>query len=66
MNRIQFQEHVRQVIKREFAGNQRRAALAWDISEQYLCDILKKRKAPGRKLLNALNAEKVVAYRLKA
>lgn len=44
------------------AGNQKAAAKRLGVSEQYLCDVLKGRREPGKKLLNALGYRRVVVY----
>jgi hypothetical protein len=46
-------------------GSQKAVATALDISEQYLCDVLRDRREPGEKLLDALGLERVVTYRAK-
>lgn len=46
-------------------GSQKAVAEALDISEQYLSDVLRDRREPGEKLLDALGVERVVTYRRK-
>ena len=43
-------------------GNQRNAAVALGISQQFLNDVLKRRRGPGDKLLKALGLEKRVEF----
>lgn len=44
------------------AGNQEQAAARWGISAQYLCDVLKRRREPGSKLLKAIGYRRLVVY----
>jgi len=55
-----FIERLRREIKRH--GNQKRTAKALGISEQFLTDVLKGRRGPGKQLLSALGMEKRVAF----
>jgi hypothetical protein len=48
------------------AGSQLRWAEANGISAQYVCDVLKSRREPGESILDALELEKVVTYRMKS
>lgn len=48
------------------AGEQRLAAKQLGVSPQYLCDVLKRRREPGSKLLKALGYRRVVIYELEA
>jgi len=43
-------------------GNQKKTAEALGISEQFLTDVLKGRRGPGPKLLEALGLKKRVEY----
>lgn len=43
-------------------ATQKRAAQVWDVSEGYLCDVLKGRRDVGPKLLEALGYEKRIGY----
>lgn len=45
-----------------WAGDQKRAAKHLGISEQFLCDVLRGRRALSTKLLNALGYRKVDIY----
>jgi transcriptional regulator with XRE-family HTH domain len=49
-------------IRNEAAGSQKAAAKRLGVSEQYLCDVLKGRREPGKKLLDALGYRRVVVY----
>lgn len=44
------------------AGNQQLAARQLGVSAQYLCDVIKGRREPGKKLLDALGYRRVVVY----
>lgn len=46
-------------------GAQDRLAEHLGITPQYLCDVLKRRRAPGDSILKALGLERVVIYRKK-
>ena len=48
------------------AGSQKAFAIAANISQQYVSDILDGRRNPGEKVLNYLGLEKVIYYRAKA
>ena len=45
------------------AGSQKTLAHRWGISQQYLTDVLKRRRMPNRKILDALGYESVVMYK---
>lgn len=49
------------------AGSQKIVAYQLEVSEQFLCRVLKKRDLPGKKILAALNLEAVTqtTYRTK-
>ena len=46
----------------EIAGSQKAFAARLGISEQYLTDILKRRREPGEKILKPLGLRRVVTY----
>lgn len=48
------------------AGSQKAFAQQHAISEQYVADVLHKRREPGQKILDALGYEKMVFYRKRA
>ncbi len=50
-----------ELVKRQ--GSQKQAAKFLGISEQYLADVLRGRRAPGKKVLEALGLQKVVVYK---
>lgn len=47
------------------AGSRKAFAVKYALSEQYLSDVLRGRREPGQKILDALDLERVVAYREK-
>lgn len=49
----------------EQAGSQRAFAEQHKISLQYVNDVLRGRREPGQRILDALGVEKVVSYREK-
>lgn len=44
-------------------GTQEQLAAHLGITPQYLCDVLKRRRAPGDSILTALGLERVTLYR---
>lgn len=53
-------ERVR--VEVAYHGSQDAAAKQLGVSPQYLCDVLRKRREPGQKLLDALGYRRVVVY----
>ena len=47
------------------AGDQKTLAMYWNISEQYLSDVLRCRREPGPKILDRLGLVKMLVYRKK-
>jgi len=45
------------------AGSQKTFAIQHGISQQYLTDVLKKRRMPGAKILQVLGYESVIVYK---
>lgn len=60
MTRQAFEQILTRFIER--AGSQRAAAQQLGVSAQYLCDVLKGRRAPGSKILEPLGLKRVVGY----
>lgn len=56
-------ERLRDAVNR--AGSQKDFAQQHGISEQYLSDVLRSRREPGQKILDALGVERVVRYQVK-
>jgi len=46
-------------------GNQTQAAAQWEISKQYLGELLKGTREPGEAILNTLGLKKIVLYERK-
>ena len=46
-------------------ASQKSVATKLGFSQQYLCDVLRGRKEPGAKILDALGLERVITYRRK-
>ena len=58
--------HVRRLLERLVgSGSKTAAAERLGVSDQYLGDIIRGKRAPGRKVLQALGLERVVTYRRK-
>ncbi len=53
------------LLKKEIKalGSQKAYALKYGVSQQYLSDVLNKRRSPGTKILNALGYEAVEMYK---
>lgn len=56
-------ERLRAAIRA--AGSQQAFSREHGISAQYINDVVRGRREPGHKILEALGAERVVSYRLK-
>ena len=56
-------EQVRDLIRAQANGNQAAWALQHELSPTYVSDVLTGRREPGRRILNALNLERVMLYR---
>lgn len=56
----EFLDHLSWLVS--LAGSQKAFAERHDISEQYLCDVLKGRREPGKKILDAVGFQRVVIY----
>jgi hypothetical protein len=63
MQRVSEEELLR-VIRAELVkiGSVRHAATQWDISHQYLYDVLRHARRPGAKLLQAFGYRKEIRY----
>lgn len=63
---MQIAEFVEMVCREiEQIGSQKKAAKEWGISTQYLNDIIRYRREPGRKLLDEFGLYKHVSYEPK-
>lgn len=60
-------EYIRERVREAEAAAGSRAKLAaqWDISVQYIADVLRGYRDPGKSILAALGYERVVLYRKK-
>ena len=63
MKRPAVIKQIEKVI--EAAGTQRGAAQILGVSEQYLSDVIKGRRYPGKKILDKLGLESSVVYTAK-
>lgn len=59
----EFVALIRRTIDEKFGGVQQDAARAWGISQQFLCDILARRRAPAKAIQNAIGFKVEVRYR---
>lgn len=60
MNQEQFLKYLFSEVAK--AGSQQAFALRVGVSKQYLCDVLKGRRDPGRKLLDGVGFVRKVSY----
>ena len=60
-------EHIRKLVRQaeQAAGGKPALAAQWSISVQYITDVLRGYRDPGKKILAALGYERVVLYRKK-
>lgn len=63
LNEQELIAKLRDVVTR--TGSQKDYAQQHGLSEQYLSDVLRGRREPGQKILDALGVERVVGYREK-
>lgn len=63
MRRPSVIKKIEQII--EERGTQKAAAQFLEVSEQYLSDLLKGRRDPGKKILDKLGLESSVIYTVK-
>lgn len=54
---------IDELVKRTQSRSQAEVANELGVSAQYLHDVLKLRRAPGKKILAALGLEKLITYR---
>jgi hypothetical protein len=64
MSRFATQEHLLEIIERAVhqPEGQQGAAQRWGVSPAYVCDVRRRRRAIGGKLLKALGYRRVVLY----
>jgi hypothetical protein len=65
MNKDELISYIQSVIDLRYAGLQ--AAFAQDnaLSAAYVNDVLRGRREPGRKILDAVGVERITVYKLK-
>jgi len=63
MQITEFVEMLCREIKK--IGSQKKAAQEWGISTQYLNDVIRYRREPGRKILDEFGMYKSVTYEMK-
>ena len=56
---------LNEILNSENSWTQKSLAKKLGISQQYLSDVLRGNRYPGKKLLDGLNLEKVILYRYK-
>jgi hypothetical protein len=61
MKASEFADYLRKAVAK--FPTQKDAAKEWDISPQYLNDLLAGKRGPGDELLKVLGFEKVMSYR---
>ncbi|QSJ18976.1 hypothetical protein JYQ62_09660 [Nostoc sp. UHCC 0702] len=65
MNKEQLLTHIQRVIESKYAGLQVAFAQDNELSATYVSDVLKARREPGKKILEAVGVEKITVYRPK-
>jgi hypothetical protein len=64
MNKEELIRHIQSVIDSKYAGLQKGFADDNDLSAAYVNDVLRGRREPGKKMLDAVGVKKVVSYQL--
>jgi hypothetical protein len=65
MNKEELINYIQSVIDSRYAGLQVAFAQDNDLSAAYVSDVLRGRREPGRKILDAVGVERFVMYRIK-
>lgn len=65
MNREEINTYIKGFIAANYNGSQKEFAEKNDLSATYVTDVLRNRRDPGQKILDAIGVEKVVRYELK-
>jgi hypothetical protein len=65
MNKQELIAYIQSVIDTKYAGLQLGFAQDKNLSAAYVNDVLRGRREPGQKILDAVGVEKVVSYRVK-
>jgi hypothetical protein len=65
MNKDELISYIQQVIESRYAGLQVAFAQDNEMSATYVSDVLKGRREPGKKIIEAVGVEKVTVYRKK-
>lgn len=65
MNKDELTAYIHSIIDSRYAGLQVAFAEDNDLSAAYVNDVLRGRREPGKKILDAVGVERVTTYRLK-
>jgi len=65
MNKDEFISYIQSVINSKYAGLQAAFAQDNDLSAAYVNDVLRGRREPGKKILDAVGVERITVYKLK-
>ncbi|HEY9611232.1 hypothetical protein [Allocoleopsis sp.] len=65
MNKDELISYIQSVIGSRYAGLQAAFAQDNDLSAAYVNDVLRGRREPGKKILDAVGVERITVYRLK-
>jgi hypothetical protein len=65
MNKQELIAYIQFMIGGEYAGSQLAFARDKNLSVAYVNDVLRGRRDPGQKILDAVGVEKVVSYQIK-
>lgn len=63
MNKDELIAYIQSVIDTEYGGSQAAFAQDKEMSAAYVNDVLRNRREPGQKILDAVGVERVVTYR---
>ncbi len=65
MNKDELISYIQSVISSRYAGLQTAFAQDNDLSAAYVNDVLRGRREPGKKILDAVGVERITVYKLK-
>lgn len=65
MNKSELINYIQSIIDEQHEGVQAAFARAHGFSVAYLNDVMRERREPGQKILDAIGVEKVVVYQAK-
>ncbi|NEQ20755.1 MAG: hypothetical protein F6K28_16280 [Microcoleus sp. SIO2G3] len=66
MNKAELLVYIQRIIDSKYAGLQVAFAQDHELSAAYVNDVLKSRREPGKKILDAVEVERITVYKPKA